>query len=144
MDQYIYFKVLRCQVFLINGSKLASSCVYYDCRLYSDPDHRPKYNLHFVLSGGGKFNYFGTKGLLEEQGDTSDSLLSSADYIFCLDSLLSSESNDLYVHVSKPPREGSKAYNLIQVLNKVRNRRDKLSSPSYLGLTLPQRICPSY
>ena len=41
-------------------------CVF---RLYSDPKQRPRYNLLFILSGGGHFNYFGTKGLLEEQLD---------------------------------------------------------------------------
>ena len=39
------------------------------CRLYSDPKTRPRYNLLFVLSGGGNFNYFGTKALLDEQLD---------------------------------------------------------------------------
>ena len=38
-------------------------------RLYSDPKIRPRYNLLFVLSGGGNFNYFGTKALLDEQLD---------------------------------------------------------------------------
>ena len=38
-------------------------------RLYSDPKTRPRYNLLFVLSGGGNFNYFGTKALLDEQLD---------------------------------------------------------------------------
>lgn len=88
-------------------------------RLYSDPSNRPKYNLLFVLSGGGKFNYFGTKGLLDEQLEDSP-LLSSVDYTLCLDSLLrGGESEGLYLHVSKPPKEGSKAYAIVQALNQV-------------------------
>ena len=88
-------------------------------RLYGDPNNRPKYNLVFVLSGGGKFNYFGTKGLLEL--DLEDApLLSSAEYVLCLDSLLNPEAaGDLYLHVSKPPKEGSKAYHFVQALNQV-------------------------
>ena len=38
-------------------------------RLYSDPKTKPRYNLMFILSGGGNFNYFGTKALLDEQLD---------------------------------------------------------------------------
>ena len=38
-------------------------------RLYADPKQKPRYNLLFVLSGGGNLNYFGTKSLLEEQLD---------------------------------------------------------------------------
>ena len=38
-------------------------------RLYSDVRQRPRYNLLFVLSGGGKLNYFGTKSLLEEANE---------------------------------------------------------------------------
>ena len=88
------------------------------CRLYSDPSSRPKYNLLFVLSGGGKFNYFGTKGLLEEQDETP--LLATADYTLCLDSLLSSDdAGGLYLHVSKPPKQGSKAFDVVHALNQV-------------------------
>ena len=43
--------------------------MYSDSRLYSDPKIRPRYNLMFVLSGGGNFNYFGTRALLDEQLD---------------------------------------------------------------------------
>jgi len=86
-------------------------------RLYSDPKHRPKYNLLFVLSGGGKLNYFGTKGFLEEQlEDPDNSLLPDADYTLCLDSLASQQSK-LFLHVSKPPREGTRAFHLLQALN---------------------------
>ena len=48
------------------------SCWYpatFSFRLYSDVRQRPRYNLLFVLSGGGKLNYFGTKSLLEEANE---------------------------------------------------------------------------
>ena len=38
-------------------------------RLYNDPKQRPKYNVVFVLSGAGSFNYFGTKNMLDDQLD---------------------------------------------------------------------------
>ena len=38
-------------------------------RLYRDVKQKPRSNLLFVLSGGGKLNYFGTKSLLEEDND---------------------------------------------------------------------------
>lgn len=41
-------------------------CVF---RLYSDLKQRPRSNLLFVLSGGGKLNFFGTKSLLEEANE---------------------------------------------------------------------------
>ncbi len=89
------------------------------CRLYSDPKQRPKYNLLFVLSGGGKFNYFGTKHLIFDQMDNQDGggLLPQAEYTLCLDEIATEDG--LFVHVSKPPKEGTKPYNLLNTLNSV-------------------------
>lgn len=41
--------------------------------LYSDPKTRGKYNIIFILSGGGKINYQGSKKWLEDQLDSIDS-----------------------------------------------------------------------
>ena len=60
----------------------------------------------------------GTKGLLEDQAEEA-TLLPSADYTLCLDSLLSPESQELYLHVSKPPKEGTRQYEILQALNQV-------------------------
>jgi hypothetical protein len=98
-------------------------------RLYRDVKQRPRSNLLFVLSGGGKLNYFGTKSLLEEANDDLDPLIHSSDYVICLDSLAATaasqscdQSHDpphsLTVHVSKPPKEGSKAAVMLDLLNK--------------------------
>ncbi|XP_064391028.1 BOS complex subunit ncln-like isoform X2 [Halichondria panicea] len=86
-------------------------------RFYADPKQRPKYNLLFVLSGGGKFNYFGTKHLIFEQMDNQDDdgLLPQAEYTMCLDEIASGDS--LFVHVSKPPKEGTKPHKLLKTLN---------------------------
>lgn len=37
--------------------------------LYSIGKSRPKFNVVFVLSGGGKLNYYGSKKWLEDQFD---------------------------------------------------------------------------
>lgn len=76
----------------------------------------------FVLSGGGKFNYFGTKRLIFEQLDNQDEsgLLPQAEYTLCLDEIASSD--DLFVHVSKPPKEGTKPHNLLNSFNQVHVR----------------------
>ncbi|KAJ8303862.1 LOW QUALITY PROTEIN: hypothetical protein KUTeg_017445 [Tegillarca granosa] len=64
------------------------------------------YNLVFLLAGGGKFNYQGTKRWIEDNIDSSDTnILSDVAYVLCLDTLGSSD--DLYLHVSKPPRDDS-------------------------------------
>lgn len=62
----------------------------------------------FLLSGGGKINYQGSKKWLEDQLDALDgSIIQEALYVMCLDTLATSDS--LYMHVSKPPKEGSPA-----------------------------------
>ncbi|KAL5481287.1 hypothetical protein EMCRGX_G021420 [Ephydatia muelleri] len=95
-------------------------------RLYSDAKQRPKYNLLFVLTGAGKLNYFGTKHLLDEQQEDTDSSLVGVDYALCLDSLAADDSQ-LYLHVSKPPKEGTKAFQLLEALNQIRLGGDALA-----------------
>lgn len=73
---------------------------------YSSSRSHPNHNLLFILSGGGKLNYAGTKRWLEEylDMDTASDLLANVDFVLCLDSLGKSP---LKLHVSKPPKEGS-------------------------------------
>jgi hypothetical protein len=50
------------------------------------------------------------------------SLFPSADYTLCLDTLASAavgSESKLYLHLSKPLKEGMRAHNLIQLLNEV-------------------------
>ncbi len=81
-------------------------------KLYSNPKTQPKVNLLFLLSGAGKFNYIGTRKWIEENLDSAESsLLTESLFTVCLDSLGDSEGNKaLYMHVSKPPKEGTAAY----------------------------------
>lgn len=61
-------------VMVVRGKSVWKGLMFYDAllknvyilRLYSDPLWHPKYNLLFVLSGGGKLNYFGTKYFIED------------------------------------------------------------------------------
>lgn len=82
-------------------------------RLYADSRMQAKYNLVFFLSGGGKFNYQGTKRWLEENLDNPEtSVLSEVDFVLCLDSI--SKTDNLFLHVSKPPKEGTPAFELVK------------------------------
>ena len=49
----------------------------------------PAYSLVFLLSGGGKLNYAGTKRWLDEHLDldAASDVLSKVKYVLCLDSL---------------------------------------------------------
>ncbi|XP_025156888.1 nicalin-1 isoform X1 [Harpegnathos saltator] len=74
--------------------------------LYSTGRSRPQYNLVFIITGAGKLNYQGSKKWLEDQLDGLEgSIIQDAAYVICLDTL--SASDNLYVHVSKPPKENS-------------------------------------
>ena len=88
-------------------------------RLYSNPKTRPKANLVFLLSGGGKLNYFGTKNWLDEHLE-GKSLSENIQFVACLDGLADSmKSDSLFMYVSKPPKPESSAgifyENLIKV-----------------------------
>ncbi|XP_078681342.1 BOS complex subunit NCLN-like [Branchiostoma floridae x Branchiostoma belcheri] len=87
-------------------------------KLYDNPKTHPKFNLLFLLSGGGKFNYQGTKRWIEDNLDHTDgSLLSEVSFVLCLDSVGSGDG--LFLHVSKPPKEGSALHSFLEELKTV-------------------------
>uniref|UniRef100_A0A8C2J6X4 Nicalin n=1 Tax=Cyprinus carpio TaxID=7962 RepID=A0A8C2J6X4_CYPCA len=88
-------------------------------RLYSYKRTHAGYNLLFFLSGGGKFNYQGTKRWLEDNLDHTDSSLlqDNVAFVLCLDTL--GNSDNLHLHVSKPPKEGSPQHALLRELETV-------------------------
>lgn len=87
-------------------------------KLFTNSRTHAKYNLVFLLTGAGKFNYLGAKKWIEDTLDASDSnLLSDVAYVLCLDSIGSSD--DLYLHVSKPPREDTPGGIFVQHLESV-------------------------
>ncbi|XP_075484657.1 uncharacterized protein LOC142524515 [Primulina tabacum] len=67
--------------------------------LYLNPMTRGRYNLLFALTSGGPYNYNGTQKWLRS---LDQRLRETIDYAICLNSLGSS-SNELWIHVSKPP-----------------------------------------
>ncbi len=52
---------------------------------------------------------------MDNQDD--DGLLPQAEYTMCLDEIAAGDS--LFVHVSKPPKEGTKPHKLLKTLNEV-------------------------
>lgn len=104
-----------------------------------------RYNLLFFVSGGGKFNYQGTKRWLEDNLDHTGTpqsricvlrhidrvanfiILSSLDssllqdnvaFVLCLDTV--GNGDTLHLHVSKPPKEGTPQHSLLKELESVR------------------------
>ncbi|XP_040895834.1 nicalin-1 isoform X1 [Toxotes jaculatrix] len=88
-------------------------------KLYTYKRTHAGYNLLFFASGGGKFNYQGTKRWLEENLDHTDSSLlqDNVAFVLCLDTLGNGDS--LHLHVSKPPKEGTPQYSLLKELETV-------------------------
>lgn len=87
-------------------------------KLYQNKQMQPKYNILFLLSGGGKFNFQGTKKWIDENLESSEiSLLSEVEYVLCIDAL--GKGSELNLHVSKPPKEGSHGYQLFQEVSAV-------------------------
>uniref|UniRef100_A0A673YP44 BOS complex subunit NCLN n=1 Tax=Salmo trutta TaxID=8032 RepID=A0A673YP44_SALTR len=88
-------------------------------RLYTYKRTHAGYNLLFFVSGGGKFNYQGTKRWLEDNLDHTDSSLlqDNVAFVLCLDTL--GNGDNLHLHVSKPPKEGTAQYALLKEMETV-------------------------
>uniref|UniRef100_A0A8C3Y2F8 BOS complex subunit NCLN n=1 Tax=Catharus ustulatus TaxID=91951 RepID=A0A8C3Y2F8_CATUS len=88
-------------------------------RLYTYRRTHAGYNLLFFASGGGKFNYQGTKRWLEDNLDHTDSSLlqDNVAFVLCLDTL--GRGNSLHLHVSKPPKEGTLQHAFLRELETV-------------------------
>ncbi|CAJ1051532.1 nicalin-1 [Xyrichtys novacula] len=92
-------------------------------KLYSSPSTRPPYHLMFSLTGGGKYNFLGTKRWIEENLDHAESSLlhDNVALVLCLDTLANSD--ELYMHVSRPPKPDTPMYAFIQQLEEVVSSR---------------------
>ncbi|XP_066996614.2 BOS complex subunit ncln [Anabrus simplex] len=87
-------------------------------QLYASAKTHARHNLIFLLTGAGKLNYQGSKKWLEDQLDGLEgSLVQDASFVLCLDSLASADG--LYLHVSKPPKEGSPGFQFFKELKSV-------------------------
>ena len=91
----------------------------------------------FLLSGGGKFNYQGSRKWLEDGLDNTggafteqtSALLSNTKLVVCLEGLASSDTNSLRMHVSKPPNPGTAAHTVHSNLIKVGSDYENLNIP---------------
>ncbi|KAM9757943.1 BOS complex subunit ncln isoform 1-T1 [Menidia menidia] len=92
-------------------------------KLYSNSSTRPRYNLMFSLTGGGKYNFLGTKRWIEENLDHAESSLlhDSVAFVLCLDTL--AKGDELYAHVSRPPRPDTPVHAFIRQLEEVISSR---------------------
>ncbi|XP_069784162.1 BOS complex subunit ncln isoform X2 [Narcine bancroftii] len=75
-------------------------------RLYTYKRTHAGYNIMFFVSGGGKFNYQGTKRWLEDNLDHTGG-----------------GDDSLYLHVSKPPKEATPQYAFLKELETVTSNR---------------------
>lgn len=101
--------------------------------LYANSKTIAPINIVFLLTAEGKFNYYGLKKWLEEQADTNELAgkidIDDIQFAICLDSLgkssyLSEEVSDagLFMHVSRPPKEGQATFEFLKSLEKVANK----------------------
>uniref|UniRef100_A0A8V1A9W5 Nicalin n=1 Tax=Gallus gallus TaxID=9031 RepID=A0A8V1A9W5_CHICK len=93
-------------------------------RLYTYRRTHAGYNLLFFASGGGKFNYQGTKRCMFSGKDSvnvtvlnSSLLQDNVAFVLCLDTL--GRGNSLHLHVSKPPKEGTLQHAFLRELEMV-------------------------
>uniref|UniRef100_A0A3B3YAX5 Nicalin n=1 Tax=Poecilia mexicana TaxID=48701 RepID=A0A3B3YAX5_9TELE len=92
-------------------------------KLYSTSATRPQYNLMFSLTGGGKYNFLGTKRWIEENLDHAESSLlhDSVAFVLCLDTL--AKGDELYIHVSRPQKPDTPMHTFIEQLEEVVSSR---------------------
>ena len=77
-------------------------------KLYAVQRTQSKTNIIFLLSSGGKLSFLGSKKWIDEQLEHPDSnVLSESQFSISLDALASKDQTDLFMHVSKVPKEKS-------------------------------------
>lgn len=85
-------------------------------KLYNQVQTTPKYRLIFLLTEGGSLlNFQGAKKWLENNIDETS--IQNAEFVICLDGIAES-TGGLYMHVSKPPKEGTNVHKFYQILRK--------------------------
>ncbi|XP_068171464.1 nicalin-1-like [Antennarius striatus] len=92
-------------------------------KLFRSQSTRPPYNLMFSLTGGGKYNFLGTKRWIEENLDHAESSLlhDNVAFVLCLDTLANSD--ELFMHVSRPPKSDTPIHSFYQQLEEVVSSR---------------------
>ncbi|VDK80500.1 unnamed protein product [Litomosoides sigmodontis] len=97
-----------------NGSGVAAllELLAIFSRFYGSNTTKPKYNMMFLLTAGGKFNYQGSRQWLEEHIDKQTVV--NVELVLCIDSV--GKDNSLIAHVSKMPSETSPVKRFFQLL----------------------------
>ncbi|KAJ7999767.1 hypothetical protein DPEC_G00197830 [Dallia pectoralis] len=92
-------------------------------KLYSNTHSQPPYHLLFSLTGGGKYNFIGTKKFIEENMDHAETSLlhDNVAFVLCLDTLANGD--ELFLHVSRPPKPGTPQHTFVQQLELVVSSR---------------------
>ncbi|KAF3856001.1 hypothetical protein F7725_016724 [Dissostichus mawsoni] len=92
-------------------------------KLFSSPGTKPPFNLMFSLTGGGKYNFLGTKRWIEDHLDHAESSLlhDNVAFVLCLDTLANSD--ELYMHVSRPPKPDTPIQSFLEQLEEVVSSR---------------------
>lgn len=76
-------------------------------KIHSSIGMAPKYRFLFLLTESGNLiNFQATKKWLDSNADENTSL-QNVEFVLCLDSLGKGRLNDLHMHVSKPPKDGT-------------------------------------
>lgn len=108
--------------------------------LYSNNRNIPYYNIIFLLTSGGKSNYYGTKKWLEEQMDLLSEKIDvdTISFAICLDSL--AHPDTLYMHVSKPPKENTQAHDFLQIIEKISPQNNVSFSLNHKKINLANEL----
>uniref|UniRef100_A0A0M3HPJ1 BOS complex subunit NCLN n=1 Tax=Ascaris lumbricoides TaxID=6252 RepID=A0A0M3HPJ1_ASCLU len=90
-----------------NGSGIATliELLAIFSTFYSNATTKPKYNMIFLLTAGGKFNYQGSRQWIEDHIEKQ--IEENVEMVICLDTL--GKGNGLIMHVSKMPSETAPA-----------------------------------
>uniref|UniRef100_A0A1L8E295 Nicalin n=1 Tax=Nyssomyia neivai TaxID=330878 RepID=A0A1L8E295_9DIPT len=85
-------------------------------KLHSTVSTAPKYRLMFLLSESGSLlNFQGMKKWLDTNADENVQI-QNAEFVLCLDAIGQGDASTLFMHVSKPPKEGTHMNNFYKHL----------------------------
>lgn len=111
----------------VKNDELAALMTLVDVfsKLYSTAQTAPKYRLMFLVTESNHLlNFQGTKKWLDTNFE-DNSQSNNVEFVICLDSIGRQQSLDadsLYMHVSKPPKEGTPTSAYFKVLKNVAKR----------------------
>ncbi|KAJ1373750.1 hypothetical protein KIN20_036246 [Parelaphostrongylus tenuis] len=98
-------------------------------KFYEKASTKPPFNLVFVWTAAGKYNYQGTRQFIEDlQNDNSEDVL--LELAICVEAL--GGTGPIYMHASKQPADGSAADRLL--------RRLRLASPNHTVELVTKKI----